>query len=297
MGKNLHGRALVQQKEDALNRMFSLGEKKSVHTKGKIHSCNYLTAKNNTLDQLVTFLEDENYLGKLNLVTADFISAFLESKVEDENCNKTIKNHLSKISSFFTALKRMGYEINLSKEEFEVLHVEFKDSGYETLSFDRSFINPEKVIEALYCMRLSSGILAELQFTCGYRVHEAFQIRPEHVEFKNNLLSIKEGVIKGKGGFPLHMKLILPELYRKLQLLFEFYDGFDISVNQYNKDIHYITGHGYSSHSFRYNYAQLLYQGFLLSGCTENAAKLQVSEAMGHHRAEITGCYLGNGGK
>jgi len=297
MSKNLRGSTLTKQKKDPNNRMFNLGEKKSVHTQGQIHSCNYLSAKNNTLDQLVNFLEDESYSGKLNLVMADYISALLEVKVEDQNCNKTIKNHLSKISSFFTALKHLGYETYITHEEFESLRDEFKNAGHETLSFDRSFENPEKVIESLYCMRLASGILAELQFTCGYRVHEAFQIQPEHIEFKNNLLSIKEGVIKGKGGFPLHMKLILPELYRKLQLLFEFYDGFDISANQYNKDIQYITGQKYSSHSFRYNYAQLLYEGFALSGCTEYEAKLQVSEAMGHHRAEITGCYLGNGGK
>jgi len=297
MSRNLRGSTLSKQKKDAINRMFNLSEKKSVLTQGQIHSCNYLSAKNNTLDQLVDFLEDESYPGKLNLVTADYISAFSEVKVEDKNCNKTIKNHLSKISSFFTALKRLGYETNITHEEFQALRDEFKNAGHETLSFDRSFENPEKVIESLYCMRLSSGILAELQFTCGYRVHEAFQIKPEHIEFKNNLLTIKKNVIKGKGGFPLHMKLILPELYRKLQLLFEFHGGFDISANQYNKDIQYIAGKTYSSHAFRYNYAQLLYEGFVLSGYTEHEAKLQVSEAMGHHRAEITGCYLGNGGK
>ena len=59
MSKNLRGSTLTKQKKDAINRMFNLGEKKSALTKGQIHSCHYLSAKNNTLDQLVDFLENE----------------------------------------------------------------------------------------------------------------------------------------------------------------------------------------------------------------------------------------------
>lgn len=293
MGKNLSGSTLEKQKSDLVLKTMFLGNKKSKLTEGMIHSCSRLTSKNNTLDQFVDFLKAENFHAKLNLVTADYLSAFLESKVYDENCNKTIQEHLSKISSSWTALEKLGYETKIYNSEFSGIREEFKNAGHATFHRDRAFKSPKEVINNLYKMRLSSGIIAELQYTCGYRIHEAFQVSPDTIEFEGDNLFVKEGVIKGKGGFPLHKKAISAELGKKIGMQYLFLNKWEINASTFNNDIKAVTSAQYSSHSFRYNYAQHLYMELLYLGWSETNARFKVSEEMGHHRAEIVGCYVG----
>ncbi len=295
MGKNLSGITLEKQKVDLINRTDGFGVKKTNETIGVNHSCSRLTNKNSTLNQFVTFLNSEGFEQKLNLVMPSLISDFIQEKVEDGNANSTIKEHLSKISSSFTALNNMGFTINSDELDFADLRVEFKNAGYDTFHTDRSFENSQLVVDKLYTKRIASGIISELQNSCGYRISEAFQVRPDLIEHQGNELYVREAAIEGKGGFPLHKKKISPELYRKIQILHEMHQGWGMSPETYNLDIKYVHGNKYSSHCFRYNYAQSLFQKLIDSGNSEYDALLIVSEAMGHHRASITKHYLKQG--
>ena len=220
------------------------------------------------------------------------ISDFIQEKVEDGNANSTIKEHLSKISSSFTALNNKGFDVRILDSDFADLRVEFKNAGYSTFHTDRAFENSQLVVDKLYTKRIASGIISELQNNCGYRLNEAFQVTPDLIEYQGNKLYVKEGVIEGKGGFPLHKKEISPALYRKIQILHDMNQGWGISPETYNLDIKYVHGKEYSSHCFRYNYGQSLFQKLINNGVSEYNALLIVSEAMGHHRAEITKHYL-----
>lgn len=292
MGRNLSGSTLEKNKRDLINRTDGFGVKKTKDTIGMNHSCSRLKNKNSTLDQFVTYLNSVGFGQKLNLVTPSLISDFIQEKVEDGNANSTIEEHLSKISSSFTALNNKGFDIKTVDSDFADLRVEFKDAGYATYHTDRAFENPQHVIDKLYKKRIASGIVAELQDSCGYRISEAFQVTPDLIEYQGSKLYVKEGVIEGKGGFPLHKKEISPELYRKIQIVHEMYQGWGISLETYNLDIKYVHGKKYSSHCFRYNYAQRLFQKLIDNGNNEYDALLIVSEAMGHHRASITKHYL-----
>lgn len=292
MGKNLKGSTLETQVKNSIIRRLNLGVKKGDLSTGFIHSCARIDSNNNTLFQLANFLEKNGFDKKFNLVTASWISEFLESKVEDGNSDHTIMNHLSVISSTFTALDTMGYSIKISSEDFNDLRKEFKGAGYKNVHQNRAFKNPEEVIEKLYEMRLSSGLLAELQLTCGYRIHEALQVCPEIIEFKDNELYVIEGAIRGKGGFPLQRKKISSEMSKKIGMQFMVLEGWEITADTYNNDIKYVSDSSYSSHSFRYNFAQDEYQKNVDKDLDVKEAKRQVSESMGHHRPHITDHYL-----
>lgn len=294
MAKNLSGSTLEKQKRDLILKTMAFGVKKTKETQGLIHSCSRLTAKNNTLDQLISYLIGIGFNEKLNLITIDLVRDFLQTKVEDGNCNKTLAEHISKISSSWTALNSLGYVTDIYPEDFDDLREEFKHAGHETFHRNRAFADPEKIIEGLYGLFLDSGIIAELQYTCGYRVHEAFQVRPDIIEFQGDDLYIKEGAIQGKGGFALHKKKISAELGQKIMMQFAFIGRWKITSAIYNSRIKHVAGKGYSSHCFRYNYAQNLFTKLKNEGMSDEDAKFDVSEAMGHHRPEITNHYLSN---
>jgi len=262
-----------------------------------IHSCARLDGKNNTWDQVVEHLYEVGFTKKLNLITSNEVSSFLLAKVEDGNCTKTLLEHLSKISSSITALNALGYKVNISEAEFDELRKQFKKLGYTTMHQNRAFDNPKQVIEDLYALSYPSysyGTIAELQYICGYRIHEALQVTPEMFEQRNDECYIKEGVIKGKGGFPLHEKQIPLKLAGNIVIQFFMMGGWDMTMATYNEGIKSVAGDEYSSHCFRYNYAQELYAKLKAKGYTTAEAKLEVSEAMGHHRLEITNHYLKN---
>ena len=292
MSKNLSGSTPEKQKADLIHKTMAFGVKKTIDTEGMIHSCARLTSKNNTFDQFIPFLNGISFTEKLNLVTIDIIDAFMQTKVEDGNCNKTLAEHISKFSSSFTALGNLGYATNVNEHEFDELRKNYKNAGYETVHHNRAFKKPQKVIDDLYSLFLSSGIIAELQYTCGYRVHEAFQVTPDIIEFRGDDLYVKEGAVQGKGGFPLHEKKISAALGRKIGMQFMFFEGWEITPAIYNTRIKHVAGKEYSSHSFRYNYAQNLYARLIREGYTDKDAKKIVSEAMGHHRPSITNHYL-----
>ena len=292
MPKNLKGPALTNQKEDCINRTRSFNIKKSISTQGKIHSCSRLNNKNSTFNQLVIFLEIIGYTQKLNIVPIDLISEFIQTKAEDGNSNETLLEHISIISSTFTALRNLKYAVAISDQDFADLRTEFRTVGIKAVHKNRAFKSSKKVVEDLYEFNNTAGIVSEFQETCGYRIHEVLQINPGMIEVLDDGFYIKEGMIKGKGGFPLHQKKISSSLVKKITVHFASVDSWKITAAQYNSDIKQVTGTKYSSHSFRYNYAQALYAKLTAEGYTVPEAKRIVAEAMGHHRKDITDHYL-----
>ena len=294
MAKNLSGASLESQKADLIHKTMAFKVEKTKETVGLIHSCSRLNGKNCTFDQFVEHLTEMGFTKKLNLITRTEVASFLFYKVEDDNCTKTILEHLSKISSSISALEVLGYQTDINDKEFHTLRVEIKTLGYVTMHKDRAFDDPSKVINDLYTLSTdyAYGTIAELQYICGYRIHEALQVTPEMLEQRNDKCFIKEGAVQGKGGFPLHEKEIPLNLAGKIVVQFFMKDGWDMTTAQYNKGIKTIAGDEYSSHCFRYNYAQELFTELIAKGYSEVESKLTVSEAMGHHRPEITQHYL-----
>ncbi|PCI28652.1 MAG: hypothetical protein COB67_05950 [SAR324 cluster bacterium] len=287
MGRNLNGSTLEKQKKDLIHKTLSFGNKKSKETIGMIHSCERLDGKNSTFNQLVFFLNGCEYDIKLNLITVDIVSEFLEKKVEDGNSRETILEHISKISSSFIAIERLGFTIELTCKDFEILRLEFSDISEKSLSVNRAFTTPKRVVENLYKVNERAGVFSELQYICGYRFHEVLQINPDKIEIINNKMYIKEGTISGKGGFPLHQKQIPFHLGKKILDLYRKYNKLYISLSQYNTLIKQVSKQKYSSHSFRYSYAQELFRSLINIGIPVKRAKYITSEALGHHRISV----------
>lgn len=292
MPKNLSGSSLPSQKIDCINRTLAFEQNESKKTEGFIYSRPRLNDKNSTLNQLVNYLNFIGFNFKLNLIPIDIISDFIQTKAEDGNSNKTLLEHISKISSTFTALDNLNYAINVTTEDFTQLRTEFRNVGEKSRHKNRAFKLPKKVVSDLYKLNHVSGIIAELQDACGYRIHEALQVTPQIIEVRNDGFYIKEGAIKGKGGFPLHEKKISAQLVQKITQDFTSLGEWGITPAQYNSDIKQVAGVKHSSHAFRYNFAQALYAKLIREGHKKGLAKLIVSEAMGHHRPEITNHYL-----
>ena len=292
MKRNLSGSTLEQQKVDLIDRTDAFGLKKSKTTIGMNHSGPTLDNRNSIFNQLVVFLDNFNFDQKLNKMPSHLFSELLQTKVEKGNCSTSIERDISLVSASFKANKRKRYYTLMTEKDFDDLKTEFKYQGKKSKHNNRAFTNPNNIINSLYEKRIASGILSELQNTCGYRIDEAFQVKPEYIESIGNKFFIRKNVIKGKGGFPCHLKEISAELYSNIKIMYEMDNGWGISQDTYNNDIKYVAGNEHSSHAFRYNYAQSLYKKLLQEGYTENEAKLEVSEQMCHHRASIVNHYL-----
>ena len=145
----------------------------------------------------------------------------------------------------------------------------------------------ERIIGAMKDER--AAFCAHLQLEYGLRSNESFRI---------HLIAGKENVIEihQKGGYRTE-KAISPEDYQKLVAMGGGRQNFTICNYQrlqhcFDAATHAVGVKSHGLHGLRVEYACRNMDRLQGQGMSETAAKVQVSESMGHHRANINDIYL-----
>jgi integrase len=183
--------------------------------------------------------------------------------------------------------------------------------------YDRSFKDPEKLIESL--KRDDHKIVARMQLEGGARVAEASKIHARQLAGIHETRQGQQvGVIlvkdQAKGGKPRVIS-VSPETYDKIANHIADHGKLSVDYERYRVGLmeaadktgqHKLieiknkkTGkkepvHDWGgTHGLRYNYAQNSYKAHIEAGKSHEETLLKVSYEMGHNRAEITNRYLG----
>ncbi len=152
---------------------------------------------------------------------------------------------------------------------------------------DRSYNDPHEIVEN---MKNGSewGLSAELQLEVGLRVDDSINSE------KWNLNEDKTLHIEGsKNGVNYTTKELSKELADKVERAIE--EGYKTTYQEYREDLKEAVeqqGEGWNgTHGLRYNFAQGELNEKLENGSNYTEALKEVSEIMGHSRADITEHY------
>lgn len=263
-----------------------------------VHSFGYKDEIFKTARNLFNFAHERGIkdMTKLNFLT---VETWFQNKIDRDVSRDTLRNYLSHITKIQIALEAISNEeknkyLGYTKAELNELHDEVKameKNGYINRSYRRAGL----VVGMLRDLR--HNMAGNLQWKYGLRITEAGLI-------KSSQLVDTTLTVTGKGGYKL-IKELSDDDAKYLREL--FVDGiFKISHKQYRnaiEDACIMLHEKYrGSHGLRYNFAQELFnkrfnhlhyiEGLPPLVAEENSL-LEVSEAMGHHRKEITCRYLG----
>jgi len=145
----------------------------------------------------------------------------------------------------------------------------------------------------------NSALFAQAQKEGGFRFGELQYTRKENLKgiTADEVTGEEKGIIhvKGKGGFERNC-FISPQTYSRIEGVVNKEGKFFVDYNRYLSDLYSTskaTAQVYQgSHGLRYNFAQDRYDECLKNDHSHEEALKEVSEEMGHHRADITEHYL-----
>jgi len=230
------------------------------------------------------FSRREGFGDNLRTLPREAVSAYLNQKLEDG----VGRQRLQDICSCINKAGAFGHN-----SEFAPAVTAFREAGMpEKVSVgSRAFDNPQAIISAL---KPPAALAAEIQFRTGLRSENA-------LSFKINASGDTVSFVS-KGGqrheaFPMPVDLIdRARLYSDNQgnVSIMPYRTYEYQVkeaaNAHGERL--ADGKVKNSHSFRHCFARDMYNGLIKSGVPKASAKAEVSEALFHHRAEITDLYI-----
>ena len=261
---NSHNGIGVSKKEQRANSGLKSLEN-GHNVSDKIHSYKSIENLRNDLTNLANFSKEKFEIKDISQISASNVRAWIESKQITYN---TASNYLSE-------LNKVAENFAFSREEIKDLRADLKKELPTTKLETRAYKGLEKIE-----LRPHTQPAFELQRDYGLRANASTHINLDK-QLIGNTLSYQE-----KGG-KWSEKELSPSLVSKLK---ENAPGGKYEVNnrtysrELKKEIEK-TGQVYNgTHGIRHSYAQK---------CLENGmGKSEVSQEMGHTRAEITNIYL-----
>jgi len=283
---NLKGSTHQRQIKDLQIRIEARGTKK--HTsKYKSHSNALATKRDMYIKDFSKYVQENQIEGKLNqLLTENNINDFLEQRLENLSLT-TIENYISGWNSLLNALTEANITHHIRNDYLsdKWLYIKQNQTNSNIHQNTRGIENPS-IINELYETKYETGLIAEIQFSLGFRISEAMEIVSNYENYlkdKGNGIYQLEGV-RGKGGQIYQNKIISNELVTKLQ-----YSQNIPSLSSYYR---HLEPYGISSHDLRYQYAKNLYQSKLDEGKGYHQTLKEVSKELNHHREEISLLYI-----
>ncbi len=234
----------------------------------KFHSYKSLDNARRGLMNLGKYAKDEFGIKNMQEISQEVIKAWLEQK---ELNYHSASNHLSDIA-------KVREHFSISKEQIKEIRQEFKktlDKKGHLAQQSRAYKDLDKI-----SLTPKNDIAFQLQRDYGLRVSEATHVNINK-QLNGNILSVQ-----GKGG-KIVEKQLTPTLVLKIKE--NAVEGkYEVSNQVYARELKKAiekTGQKYNgTHGIRHSFAQ--------NKLEEGYSKQEVSEMMGHNRAEITLAYL-----
>lgn len=230
----------------------------------KVHSFKSLENLRNDLTNLANYAKEEFQLRDIKEINIDIVKSWIDSKNISYNT----------ASNYFSELNKVSDHFNFTREEIKELRADLKNDLPKTVLETRAYKNLEKIE-----LNPKHQAAFELQRDHGLRVNASTHI-DLNKQLHGNTLTYRE-----KGG-KLSQKELSPNLVQKLRE--NAVEGkYEINKRTYSRDFQKQiekSGQKYNgTHGIRHSYAQKM---------METNSKAEVSQEMGHSRAEITDTYL-----
>ncbi len=230
----------------------------------KVHSFKSLENLKNDLTNLASFAKNEFQLQDIKEINIDIVKSWIDSKNISYNT----------ASNYFSELNKVSDHFNFTREEIKELRADLKNDLPKTVLETRAYKNLEKIE-----LNPKHQAAFELQRDYGLRVNASTHI-DLNKQLNGNTLTYRE-----KGG-KLSRKELSPNLAQKIKE--NAVDGkYEVNKRTYSRDFQKQiekSGQKYNgTHGIRHSYAQKM---------METNSKAEVSQEMGHTRAEITDTYL-----
>ncbi len=230
----------------------------------KIHSYKSMDNMRNDLINLGNYAKEEFQLRDIKEINIDIVKSWIDSKNISYNT----------ASNYFSELNKVSDHFNFTREEIKELRADLKNDLPKTVLETRAYKNLEKIE-----LNPKHQAAFELQRDHGLRVNASTHI-DLNKQLHGNTLTFRE-----KGG-KLSRKELSPNLAQKLKE--NAVEGkYEVNKRTYSRYLQKKieeSGQKYNgTHGIRHSYAQKM---------LENHSKAEVSQEMGHSRAEITDTYL-----
>ena len=260
---NSHNGIGVSKKEQRANSGLKSLEN-GHNVSDKIHSYKSLENMRNDLTNLANYAKEEFQLRDIKEINIDIVKSWIDSKNISYNT----------ASNYFSELNKVSDHFNFTREEIKELRADLKNDLPKTVLETRAYKNLEKIE-----LNPKHQAAFELQRDYGLRVNASTHI-DLNKQLHGNTLTYRE-----KGG-KLSRKELNPTLAQKIKE--NAVDGkYEINKRTYSRDFQKQiekSGQKYNgTHGIRHSYAQKM---------METNSKAEVSQEMGHTRAEITDTYL-----
>lgn len=224
-------------------------------------------------------------------IDSEIIKGYIQEKIDLGIKKRSIDTYISQLEKIRSSLDSMPKLIekhnNLFSRDDLVECKEMAKSATISEHTSRAYGKPQAMINAIE--NPQSQFIANLQLNYGLRLNEARKIKASQLQ--GNKLTIR-----GKGGYFLTKELSKEDTSTLKYLLWQNGGKMEVAERTYRTHLQNacratkqeFTG----SHGLRYNYALTSYNNLLANNVTHEKALEIVSEAMGHHRADITLHYL-----
>ncbi len=285
--------------------LVRLSGAKTWHEIGKglgIYSYKALDVYRDVAKQLMSYVKSEFGIKDIEKLTGEHVKSFLEYKIEQGVSYRTFQQYAAAVEKLEVALNRYSDISNRGNSyNFEPYIKQVREIAKETLEKTnptRAYENPKNLIKNL--TEKEHFLMAKMQYEGGARLHEGSLIKQDQLKgidkdpFTNKEVGKIE--VQGKGGYVRDIR-VSADTYRQLKNYVKEKGEFKIDKNAYRADLKSAaikTGQKYTgSHGLRWNFAQERFNELQEKGnLTYEQALKQVSEEMGHHRADITEHYL-----
>jgi len=262
----------------------------AIAEKTGIHSFRTKEAYLKVWHQCLDHAKTEYKVRDIEKLNAEHVSSFLLGRIRDDVSHQTYGQAaaaLGKLESSlngYAQVKGTGqiYDFRLA---IRALQPEAKDLS--KMQPGRAFRDPDRVIS--YLRDADFRLAATIQREAGLRVSEVTHIRSSQLKGEGKI------EVRGKGG-KIRQAEIPRDTYQQLVARMKQSEEFRVNRDAYSSAViraSETAGDKGSSHSFRHRWVQERMQEKLSEGKTWERALAEVSEEIGHTRAEITQHYLG----
>lgn len=239
---------------------------------------------------MLSFAKENFGVKDIENLTGQHIQSYLETKIEMGVKHSTFMQYASAVEKLQVALNayannhNTGKEYNFSDNIKEVREIAHKE--LERFTGSRAYENPKELINNIQTE--SFKLASTLQYEAGLRLKELAEIK----SIKNNCIEVL-----GKGGKIREVE-ISNQLANELKEYLKSNDfkWSDAEKNAYREELQRaseMSGQSYNgSHGLRWNYAQEKMQALQQEGKSYEQSLIEVSQSMGHERADITEHYL-----
>ena len=238
--------------------------------------------------QAFSYIKEEYGVKDITQIEGQHIEAFLQEKIEQGIAYSTFQQYAAALEKLEVALEKYtGQEYSFSQDIAEARQE--AQATLEHSDVHRAYDNPKELLENIDKQDFKT--IATAQYESGARIHELNHLKAEQFK-ENNVVEVQ-----GKGGKIRELQLT-QSTYNALKSLVESQNNNKLifDTNAYRNELKNAaerTGQEYNgSHGLRWNYAQEKFQELQEKGLSYEQALKEVSEALGHERADITEHYL-----